>query len=70
MVSGSLKTSVGARAAPTSVLQAPQKPQVEDLELVVELHADDAVVAVDAQQDPRGLAVLSQNHLHLKRGER
>lgn len=49
----------------TSVFQATQEPQVEDLQLVVQLHADDAVVSVDAQQDPRGLAVLPQDHLHL-----
>ena len=48
-----------------SVLEASQEPQVEDLQLVVQLHADDAVVSVDAQKDARRLAVLSQNHLHL-----
>lgn len=49
-----------------SVLQAAQEPQVENLQLVVQLHADDAVVSVDAQQDPCGLAVLPQDHLHLE----
>lgn len=48
------------------MLQAAQEAQVEDLELVVQLHADDAVVSVDAQQDPGGLAVFAQNHLHLR----
>lgn len=48
-----------------SVLQTSQEPQVEDLQLVVQLHADDAVVSVNAQQDPRRLTVLPQDHLHL-----
>lgn len=52
-----------------SVLEAAQEPQVQDLELVVQLHAHDAVVSVDAEKDPRGLAVLSENHLHLKHSE-
>lgn len=53
------------QSARLSVLETSQKPQVEDLQLVVQFHADDAVVSVDAQQDPRRLAVLSQDHLHL-----
>ena len=53
------------RSLGLSVLEASQEPQVEDLQLVVQLHADDAVVSIDTQQDARGLAVLSQNHLHL-----
>lgn len=48
-----------------SMLQTSQKPQVEDLQLVVQLHADDAVVSVYAEQDACRLAVLSQDHLHL-----
>lgn len=48
-----------------SVLEASEEPQVEDLQLVIQLHADDAVVSVNAQQDPRRLAVFTQNHLHL-----
>lgn len=56
------------RSARLSVLKASQEPQVEDLQLVVQLHAYDTVVSVDAQQDPRRLAVLSQDHLHLDVG--
>lgn len=52
------------------MLQAAQEAQVEDLELVVQLHADDAVVSVDAQQDPGGLAVFAQDHLHLQEQHR
>lgn len=44
-----------------------QEPQVEDLQLVVQLHADDTVVPVDAEKDARRLAVLTQDHLHLHR---
>lgn len=50
------------------MLEAAQEPEVQDFELVVQLHAHDAIVSVDAQKDPRGLAVLSENHLHLKQG--
>lgn len=56
------------RSARVSVLEASQEPQVEDLQLVVQLHAHNAVVSVDAQQDSRRLAVLSQDHLHLDVG--
>lgn len=48
-----------------SVLEPSQESQVEDLQLVVQFHADDTVVSVDAQQDPCRLTVLSQDHFHL-----
>lgn len=48
-----------------SVLEPSQESQVEDLQLVVQLHAHDTVVSVNAQQDPCRLTVLSQDHFHL-----
>lgn len=52
--------------APASVLQASQETQVQNLQLVVQLHPHDAVVPVDAQEDPGGLSVLPHDHLHLE----
>ncbi|KAK0144819.1 Ribonuclease T2 [Merluccius polli] len=61
-----LHPSVEASPSPSpSVVQASQEPEVEDLQLSIQLHADDAVVSVDTEEDTRRLAVLPQNHLHL-----
>lgn len=64
-VSVRLSHAAERSSAHLSVLQTSQEAQVEDLELVVQLHAHDAVVPVDAEQDPGGLAILPQDHLHL-----
>lgn len=51
---------------PASGLQElPQEAEVKDLELLVKVHADDAILTIDAQQDTCGFPVLTQDHLHL-----
>ena len=46
--------------------ELPQEAEVEDLELFVKVHADDAILAIDAQQDTCGFPILTQDHLHLE----
>lgn len=48
--------------------ELPQEAEVEDLELLVKVHADDAILTIDAQQDPCGFPILTQDHLHLRWG--
>lgn len=45
--------------------QLAQKPQVQDLELFLQVHAHDAVLAVDAQEDTCGFPIFPEDHLHL-----
>lgn len=51
-----------------SVLKASQEPQVENLQLVVQLHAHNAIISINAQQDPCCFTVLSKDHLDLDTG--
>ena len=39
--------------------ELPQEAEVEDLELFVKVHADDAILAIDAQQDTCGFPILT-----------
>lgn len=58
--------------ARTSILlglqQLAQETQVEDLELLFQVHADDAVLAINAQQDTGRLPILSKDDLDLQNG--
>ena len=48
--------------------ELPQEAEVEDLELLIKIHADDAILTIDAQQDACGFPILTQDHLHLGGG--
>lgn len=66
--------SPSARHVPESTLpvsglqELPQEAEVEDLELFIKVHADNAILAINAQQDTCGFPILTQDHLHLGRG--
>lgn len=46
--------------------QFSKETQVEDLELFIQVHADDAVLSINAQQDTGGLPVLSKDDFDLQ----
>lgn len=56
----------GGRGRPSGLQQLAEEAEVEDLELLLQVHADDPVLPVDAEQDPGGFTVLPQDHLYLQ----
>lgn len=64
-----LKKRDGGPGRRSGLQQLAQEAEVEDLELLIQVHAHDPILTVNAEQDAGSLAVLAQDHLHL-RGQR
>lgn len=50
----------------SSCFQFPKEAEIENLQLLIQLHSNNAIFTINAEQDSCGLPVLSQNHLHLR----
>lgn len=50
----------------SSHFQFPKEAEIENLQLLIQFHSNNAVFTINTEQDSCGLPVLSQNHLHLK----
>lgn len=50
----------------SSHFQFPKEAEIENLQLLIQLHSNNAVFTINTEQDSCGLPVLSQNYLHLR----